>query len=89
MKHIIRVLLITTFFTSKLLLAESSDNIKIDYNKYKSPITKGDVIAEIKSKYSGRVLSISKDEKHGVDCHIAKLMTPENEFKVFYVQCNK
>lgn len=52
-----------------------------------SALTKGDVVLEIKKKYTGRILSISKHDKGGEDCHVVKLLTPSSEFKTIYVTC--
>ena len=70
--------------------AIDADAEKIDLKRGPSgaALTKGDVVLEIKKKYTGRILSISKHDKGGDDCHVVKLLTPSSEFKVIYVTCS-
>lgn len=62
---------------------------KIDLKRGPSgaALTKGDVVVEIKDRYDGRILSISKDKKGGEDCHVVKLLTEKSEFKTIHVTC--
>lgn len=90
MKNLLAVVILTIISSSAAMaFDDTADKLKLDRNKYPNPLTKGDVVLEIKKKYTGRILSVSTDTKGGNDCHIVKLLTPSSEFKTIYIECDK
>ncbi|MEN9434983.1 MAG: hypothetical protein RLZZ422_2572 [Pseudomonadota bacterium] len=84
------LLIISSSILFNTVWAIDADAEKIDLKRGPSgaALTKGDVVLEIKKKYTGRILSISKHDKGGDDCHVVKLLTPSSEFKTIHVTCS-
>lgn len=53
------------------------------------PLPKSEIIAKVKSKHDGRVLSIRDEPRGGEDCHIVNQMGEDGELRIIHVACTK
>ena len=66
----------------------NADIIDLKRRPSGAALTKGDVVNEVKKTYKGRILSISRNDKGGDDCHVVKLLSNSGEFTTIHVTCD-
>lgn len=78
------------FMTSVSIAAASGSPYKYEMKRVKpdSPLRKSTIMAYIKKKHNGRILSIVHNSDNGPDCHILKLMGEDGEYRIIHVACN-
>lgn len=80
-------ILFTCFFISSVATAEVT-NLPIKRSIATQPITALEVIAVVKSFFSGRILSINKKTTYKTpDCHQVKLLEDKGEFQIIRLGC--
>ncbi len=65
-------------------------NIPVHRSIKNQPLTKLEVVALVKSKHKGRILSVKKRPTYThPDCHYVKILELKGEFKFIKVGCKK
>lgn len=94
MSSCVKTLLLTFIVSSNLLIISSSIAGVIYLPVHRSiknqPITTLEVVALVKSKHKGRILSVKKHAAYrNPDCHYVKLLENNGEFQLIKVGCRK
>jgi len=80
---------VTCFFISNVALA-GVVHLKIKRSDKNKPITKIEVVALVKSKMKGRILSVKKQRSYKYpDCYHVKLLQFDGEYQLVKVACRK
>jgi len=89
----IKTLLLATIVTSSLLMPTviaKTIYIPIHRSVKNQPITKLEVVAIVKSKHKGRILSVKKRSSYtNPDCFHVKLLEDKGEFQLLKLGCRK
>jgi len=80
---------IACFFISNVAFA-GVVHLKIKRSDTNKPITKLEVVALVKSKMKGRILSVKKQRSYKYpDCYHVKLLQFDGEYQLVKVACRK
>lgn len=86
------ITLTLTFNTASALMKRAVIKIPLDKKDSNKPASKLEIIAAVKSKYTGKIeiLSIRKKHKsYGKNCHYVKMLDSKGEFIEIRIACKK